>query len=136
MEATHSTRVVIIDTKYVQTDAKSFKTVVQKLTGKDPVVAVAEENRHTRSARNSGLLRDSSFKEFQRVLREMPRIDELYSDWNKYIYLSFDDLCYIVLFVLYWHIILLLVFFFFVFFFCLFMYMWLINFHSCLWIST
>ncbi|KAG6577059.1 VQ motif-containing protein 1, partial [Cucurbita argyrosperma subsp. argyrosperma] len=70
--AAYSTRVVIIDTKYVQTDAKSFKTVVQKLTGKDPV---AEENRHGDGARNSSLLRDSSFKEFQRVLREMPRID-------------------------------------------------------------
>ncbi|KGN53544.1 hypothetical protein Csa_014778 [Cucumis sativus] len=81
MEAPHSTRVVIIDTKYVQTDAKSFKTVVQKLTGKDSVVTVAEETRRqTGSARNSSLLRDSSFKEFQRVLREMPRIDELYSD--------------------------------------------------------
>ncbi|XP_038889427.1 VQ motif-containing protein 1-like [Benincasa hispida] len=78
MEAAHSTRVVIIDTKYVQTDAKSFKTVVQKLTGKDSVAE--EENRHTGGTRNSGLLRDSSFKEFQRVLREMPRIDELYSD--------------------------------------------------------
>ncbi|KAG6600481.1 VQ motif-containing protein 1, partial [Cucurbita argyrosperma subsp. sororia] len=68
----HSTRVVIIDTKYVHTDAKSFKTVVQKLTGKDPA---AEENRQTGGGWSSGLvITDSSFKKFQTELREMPTI--------------------------------------------------------------
>ncbi|KAK4768063.1 hypothetical protein SAY87_003204 [Trapa incisa] len=31
-------RVVIIDTQYVETDARSFKSVVQRLTGKDSTV--------------------------------------------------------------------------------------------------
>ncbi|XP_023543644.1 VQ motif-containing protein 1 [Cucurbita pepo subsp. pepo] len=68
----HSTRVVIIDTKYVHTDAKSFKTVVQKLTGKDPT---AEETRQTGAGWSSNLvITDSSFKKFQTELREMPTI--------------------------------------------------------------
>lgn len=32
-------KVVFINTQYVQTDARSFKTVVQELTGKNAVVA-------------------------------------------------------------------------------------------------
>ncbi|XP_022142787.1 VQ motif-containing protein 10-like [Momordica charantia] len=69
-----STRVVIIDTKYVHTDAKSFKTVVQKLTGKDPAAAAEEDRRSGGGGSgSSSLTRDSSFKEFQRVLREMAK---------------------------------------------------------------
>uniref|UniRef100_A0A2N9F5L4 VQ domain-containing protein n=1 Tax=Fagus sylvatica TaxID=28930 RepID=A0A2N9F5L4_FAGSY len=37
-------KVVIINTHYVETDARSFKSVVQKLTGKDSTVAAAKES--------------------------------------------------------------------------------------------
>ena len=36
-------KVVIINTHYVETDAMSFKSVVQKLTGKDSTVAEGKE---------------------------------------------------------------------------------------------
>ena len=37
-------KVVIINTHYVETDARSFKSVVQKLTGKDSTLAAAKES--------------------------------------------------------------------------------------------
>ncbi|XWS18639.1 hypothetical protein CRYUN_Cryun32bG0062100 [Craigia yunnanensis] len=48
MEATATShedvKVVLIDTQYVETDPFSFKSVVQKLTGKDCCVAWIEES--------------------------------------------------------------------------------------------
>lgn len=89
-------KVVIINTHYVETDATSFKSVVQKLTGKDSTLANDQEEsdsgnilreRRERMNRSSSaqmlrgkkviLMRDSSFKEFDRLLREMPPMHEL-----------------------------------------------------------
>ncbi|XP_061354841.1 VQ motif-containing protein 1-like [Gastrolobium bilobum] len=87
-------KIVIINTQYVETDATSFKSVVQKLTGKDsdPLASEAEgkaqRERHKRHGvevpdavsdlrRSSFLMRDVSFKEFERLLNEMPPLNEL-----------------------------------------------------------
>ncbi|XP_059441900.1 VQ motif-containing protein 10-like [Corylus avellana] len=77
-------KVVIINTHYVETDATSFKSVVQKLTGKDSTLANDPEESESRihfrermaTTRSSSsvqiLMRNSSFKEFDRLLREVP----------------------------------------------------------------
>nr|GMD33317.1 VQ motif-containing protein 10-like [Ipomoea batatas] len=39
----YAVKVVIINTEYIETDARSFKAVVQRLTGKDSNVAAATE---------------------------------------------------------------------------------------------
>ncbi|XP_019158829.1 PREDICTED: uncharacterized protein LOC109155663 [Ipomoea nil] len=54
-------KVVIINTEYIETDARSFKAVVQRLTGKDPKVeaAAAEEagfNGHRKLHSGGGIL--------------------------------------------------------------------------------
>lgn len=86
-------RIVIISTQYVETDATSFKSVVQKLTGRDSdsdsddhQVHVGHAAMEARKAkrkwddsqsghnRSSFLIRDSSFKEFDRLLGEMPQL--------------------------------------------------------------
>lgn len=51
-------KVVIINTQYVETDAGSFKSVVQKLTGKDAVV-----DNSLPDSQNNVSPQDSSFKE-------------------------------------------------------------------------
>ena len=88
-------KIVIINTQYVETDATSFKSVVQKLTGKDSNMAATSagnlaynNNSESKSAievtagGNAFLTRDMSFKEFDRLLREMPLppINEFWSD--------------------------------------------------------
>ncbi|TKY49306.1 VQ motif-containing protein 1 [Spatholobus suberectus] len=87
-------KVVIINTQYVETDATSFKSVVQKLTGKDSdqlatVGAKVERKRHDKggfevpSAGGPGrpfLMRDVSFKEFDRFLSQLPPINDLWAD--------------------------------------------------------
>ncbi|KAL7129331.1 hypothetical protein ABFS83_13G059500 [Erythranthe nasuta] len=87
-------KVVIINTEYVETDAESFKSVVQRLTGKHstPAAAAAEElkprprssgafdNYYYRETTTSGVLeRGLSFKDFDRMLKELPSLDELYT---------------------------------------------------------
>ncbi|KAF3619263.1 hypothetical protein FXO38_33004 [Capsicum annuum] len=47
-------KVVIINTEYIETDARNFKSVVQKLTGKDAAALVPDQN--------SGHLTMSKFK--------------------------------------------------------------------------
>lgn len=84
-------KVVIISTQYVETDARSFKSVVQKLTGKDS----GDDHEEAPSAHrpnldkirpqtdgSSLLMRDASFKDFDRLLREMPPIHDLWSDYQ------------------------------------------------------
>ncbi|KAF8031607.1 hypothetical protein BT93_D0736 [Corymbia citriodora subsp. variegata] len=93
-------KVVIIDTRHVETDAASFKSVVQKLTGKDSTVAVSpnsEDNlfrcsyeggrqravpERSRAApvqrTYASLFRDESFN---RLVKEMPPVDELHQLW-------------------------------------------------------
>ncbi|KAL7129330.1 hypothetical protein ABFS83_13G059400 [Erythranthe nasuta] len=100
-------KVVIINTQYVETDAISFKSVVQSLTGKDSTVAAAGaaatvaaklksrssgasafnyNNSNSNSNSNSDsnaiervLERGVSFKDFDRMLKELPSLDELYT---------------------------------------------------------
>ncbi|KAL7087402.1 hypothetical protein ACP275_13G066500 [Erythranthe tilingii] len=85
-------KVVIINTEYVETDAESFKSVVQRLTGKHSTLAAEEEEEKLKPARSSGafdnyyretttsgvLERGLSFKDFDRMLKELPSLDELY----------------------------------------------------------
>ncbi|KAI4323131.1 hypothetical protein L6164_022761 [Bauhinia variegata] len=90
-------KIVIISTQYVETDAKSFKSVVQRLTGKDSDTDAGADGKASGSKTqkvlrnhqagfevpdggNSFLMRDMSFKEFDRLLREIPPINELWSD--------------------------------------------------------
>ncbi|EYU27228.1 hypothetical protein ABFS82_13G059000 [Erythranthe guttata] len=89
-------KVVIINTEYVETDAESFKSVVQRLTGKHSTLAAAaaaEEEEKLKPPRSSGafdnyyretttsgvLERGLSFKDFDRMLKELPSLDELYT---------------------------------------------------------
>ncbi|KAM6584943.1 hypothetical protein CsatB_011945 [Cannabis sativa] len=93
-------KVVIINTQYVETDAKGFKDVVQKLTGKDSKVEDHDDGHdghrafrtrsttdHYNSSSSSSatatapditttLTTNISFKDFERLLREMPQIDD------------------------------------------------------------
>ncbi|KAL6529767.1 hypothetical protein OROGR_015390 [Orobanche gracilis] len=81
-------KVVIINTQYVETDAVSFKSVVQSLTGKNSTAAaVGVHHEHERlqsrndvlGYRNGPVLnREMSFKDFDRLLKELPPLDELY----------------------------------------------------------
>lgn len=81
-------KVVIINTQYVETDAISFKEVVQRLTGKDAVVEVAPppndyDDRQLTGGNAGGdgqfvVPRSVSFKEFDKLLMDFPSLDELY----------------------------------------------------------
>lgn len=83
-------KVVIINTQYVETDSMSFKSVVQRLTGKDavvevqqPPVDVAEFDKQISGSElartNSVLLRELSFKDFDKFLMELPSsFDEMF----------------------------------------------------------
>ncbi|KAF1001483.1 VQ motif-containing protein 1-like [Apium graveolens] len=84
-------KVVIINTQYVETDSTSFKSVVQRLTGKDavvevqqPPVVVAECDKQMSGTgelgrTNSVLLRGMSFKDFDKFLMELPSsFDEMF----------------------------------------------------------
>ncbi|XWS27448.1 hypothetical protein CRYUN_Cryun26dG0116200 [Craigia yunnanensis] len=87
-------KVVIINTKYVETDATSFKSVVQELTGKDSRVMSDPPKPRSRfyqeqinkkegipsgvgsSTGDSILMKNLSFKEFERLLKEMSPVDD------------------------------------------------------------
>lgn len=81
-------KITFINTQYVETDATSFKSVVQKLTGKDSTIAAEPKLVRVRSkvgmsrggtgGVGSGLSRGMSFKDFDRLLTELPPLDELY----------------------------------------------------------
>lgn len=70
-------KVVIINTQYVETDAMSFKSVVQRLTGKDSKIedfeSSPEKPRFQYSSAGS-----VSFKDFDKLLKELPPLEELY----------------------------------------------------------
>ncbi|GAU37554.1 hypothetical protein TSUD_54610 [Trifolium subterraneum] len=77
-------KIVIINTQYVETDATSFKSVVQKLTGKDSDAEAAkfeksQKKKHNHSGDSSFFMSDVSFKEFDRLLNDMPLINEIWS---------------------------------------------------------
>ncbi|XP_076896401.1 VQ motif-containing protein 1-like [Bidens hawaiensis] len=94
-------KVVIINTEYVETDAMSFKSVVQHLTGKDsPNPAISLNNiKLPRDGGNVGgagdyvggacggggdgmsspmLKKGMSFRDLDKLLLELPTIDEMY----------------------------------------------------------
>ncbi|CAK9160282.1 unnamed protein product [Ilex paraguariensis] len=82
-------KVVIINTQYIETDAVSFKSVVQRLTGKDSIVEVESSSSTGRktsrvgapakiSGGDSFFSKELSFKDFDRLLMEMPPLEELY----------------------------------------------------------
>ncbi|KAK9267256.1 hypothetical protein L1049_009678 [Liquidambar formosana] len=97
-------KVVLIDTKYVETDQMSFKSVVQSLTGKDSCVAWIEESSESfvgrkrsrtltvasgglKKPRSGGevalmLTKDNSLKEFEKLLLDLPPpVEELHWLW-------------------------------------------------------
>lgn len=92
-------KVVLMDTQYVQTDSRSFKTVVQELTGKDCCVNWIKEsssststvgsghveNDETKSVSKMTLTRGFSFKDLDRMMSEVPPPEELQRLWNEYI---------------------------------------------------
>jgi len=87
-------KIVIINTQYVETDATSFKSVVQKLTGKDSDAAAEGEKVQRKKHNQSGVMApndvfglessffmsDVSFKEFDMLLNEMPLRNQIWSD--------------------------------------------------------
>ncbi|TMX01103.1 hypothetical protein EJD97_025220 [Solanum chilense] len=99
-------KVVIINTQYIETDANSFKSIVQKLTGKNSTVAVesafappppllspvaASYDECGHGSNNywedqnvaASLGRLKSFNEFDKLFKELPTLDDLlrlYSD--------------------------------------------------------
>ncbi|EYU38198.1 hypothetical protein MIMGU_mgv1a019639mg [Erythranthe guttata] len=81
-------KVVIINTQYVETDAVSFKSVVQSLTGKDTAAAEKPKLKSRSSCAsafnyniNNAIERvlerglGVSFKYFDRMLKELPSLD-------------------------------------------------------------
>ncbi|XWS10238.1 hypothetical protein CRYUN_Cryun39dG0058200 [Craigia yunnanensis] len=95
-------KVVIINTEYVETDVTSFKSVVQELTGKDSRVMSNPSKPKSRfyheqitkkeegipqrvgssRAGDSILMKNLSFKEFERLLKEMPLVDDFLCNMN------------------------------------------------------
>ncbi|KAL3508871.1 hypothetical protein ACH5RR_028272 [Cinchona calisaya] len=94
-------KVVIINTQYVETDAMSFKSVVQRLTGKDSKIEIdpssnsnsfihKDQQRHHRQQKtrfhqssaasvNPEMSRGLSFKDLDKLLKELPPLDEFLS---------------------------------------------------------
>ncbi|CAN4103047.1 unnamed protein product [Withania somnifera] len=92
-------KIVIINTQYIETDATSFKSVVQKLTGKNstvavetvvappppllPVTASYDGSGHGRNywddenGGGSSLGRLKSFNEIDKMFKELPPLDDL-----------------------------------------------------------
>ncbi|KAL9664627.1 hypothetical protein QQ045_020032 [Rhodiola kirilowii] len=88
--ADQAVKIVIIDTEYIETDERSFKEVVQRLTGKvsssQGKDSWKEGRRDAReiceeanAGRNRLLSKDWSFKEFDKLISEFP-ISSLLSD--------------------------------------------------------
>ncbi|KAH7842441.1 hypothetical protein Vadar_005327 [Vaccinium darrowii] len=80
-------KITFINTQYVETDATSFKSLVQRLTGKDSTVAIepkaAAGRVKSRAEMNTGgngavYSRGMSFKDLDRLIMELPPLDELY----------------------------------------------------------
>ena len=79
-------KVVIINTEYVETDAMSFKSVVQRLTGKDSPSPVSSPKTNMMSSHggrrgvvNSPMLKKGmSFRDLDKLLLELPSMDDMY----------------------------------------------------------
>ncbi|XP_059285102.1 VQ motif-containing protein 10-like [Lycium ferocissimum] len=95
-------KIVIINTQYIETDASSFKSVVQRLTGKNSTVAVEaaaalprpppvaaaygcchvasnywDDQNASGGANGPGLGRLESFNDFDKLFKELPPLDDL-----------------------------------------------------------
>nr|XP_009800393.1 PREDICTED: uncharacterized protein LOC104246297 [Nicotiana sylvestris] len=86
-------KVVIINTEYIETDARSFKTVVQKLTGKDAAAAATSvQNSGVKMSKfksnNPTLGRGMSFKLDNLLKLELPSFDNLFT-----LYAEEDQIC-------------------------------------------
>ncbi|KAI4374663.1 hypothetical protein MLD38_012630 [Melastoma candidum] len=93
-------KVVLINTQYVETDPISFKSVVQKLTGKDSEVPGYPDPFYNRPASRTGGGKGTrvsgsgskvgptdatgilSPEEFERLVKEMPTIEDLDYLWT------------------------------------------------------
>ncbi|XP_031106807.1 VQ motif-containing protein 1-like [Ipomoea triloba] len=79
-------KVVVINTQYIETDARSFKSVVQSLTGKDsPAESTVAPPGLNGSGGGEGtaeisstLSRGLSFKDFENLFMNLPPLEELY----------------------------------------------------------
>ncbi|KAL2247267.1 VQ motif-containing protein 1-like [Sesamum indicum] len=71
-------KVVIINTQYIETDAVSFKSVVQSLTGQESAAPRIQAGAGVSYDASPVLSRGMSFKDFERMLKELPPLDELY----------------------------------------------------------
>ncbi|XP_076925785.1 VQ motif-containing protein 1-like [Bidens hawaiensis] len=80
-------KVVIINTEYVETDAMSFKSVVQRLTGKDAPSPAPSPKKNCGGG--DGGVRDGhgntpvlnkgmSFRDLDKLLLELPTMDDIY----------------------------------------------------------
>ncbi|KAK7319137.1 hypothetical protein RJT34_03854 [Clitoria ternatea] len=97
---TSGPKIVLIETRYVETDATNFRDVVQRLTGKNSSTATdnasdrnklgAENGAHSakpppqaatdgkkNSAISSMLLMNLSFKDFEALLSDLPSMEDL-----------------------------------------------------------
>lgn len=86
-------KVVIINTQYVETDAMSFRSVVQRFTGKDSKIELEKPGLKEKPMRfqsgvqmlsptgNPVMCRGMSFKDLDRLITEMPPLEEL---WRLY----------------------------------------------------
>ncbi|KAJ8471450.1 hypothetical protein OPV22_025793 [Ensete ventricosum] len=94
-----SVKVTVIETQFVETDSASFKSVVQRLTGKDSAVAgVAlarpratrrtsaqpEESRSSEGERvlSQEVMAEAMFKELEWAAAMEPCLEEWYKFWN------------------------------------------------------
>ncbi|XP_013619479.1 PREDICTED: VQ motif-containing protein 10-like isoform X2 [Brassica oleracea var. oleracea] len=90
-------KVVFINTQYVETDARSFKNVVQELTGKDAIVAAGPYESPSAYAYDGGNKSGHDTRrlyggggrggvetttEFDRFFKEMPAMEEFYKLWS------------------------------------------------------
>ncbi|KAD3066722.1 hypothetical protein E3N88_34602 [Mikania micrantha] len=91
-------KVVIINTEYVETDAMNFKSVVQRLTGKDAPSPTSSQKKSLshcdggfggdrgsaggcgdRAGLNSLMLENGiSFSDFDKLMLELPTMDDVY----------------------------------------------------------
>ncbi|KAI3769415.1 hypothetical protein L6452_00517 [Arctium lappa] len=74
-------KVVIINTEYIQTDAMSFKSVVQRLTGKDspPPSSTTNGGGGGGGGGKSPMLKKGmSFRDLDKLLLELPSMDDIY----------------------------------------------------------
>ena len=91
-------KVVFINTQYVETDARSFKNVVQELTGKDAIVAAGPYESPSAYAYDGGNKSGHDTRrlyggggrggvetttEFDRFFKEMPAMEEFYKLWSE-----------------------------------------------------